>query len=415
LPVRLALLFVFLTTCSLRAQDSLRVRETLNALCSDHMAGRGYVQDGDRKASIFLREAFRDAGLQPLPGHSWFQEFEFPVNSFPRSPRLSVDGKQLIPGRDFLVAPHCPKVKGRFELMRYGSEDGIMQSRYTKNNWMFFDTTGTSMRFSRKQADSLRNSLGCAGVIWPSGNKLTWGVSQRQESVPELLVLDGLISDSAKVLELEVRPRYIRRHRARNVVGYLPGTGKTDSALFVTAHYDHLGKLGPYACFPGANDNASGVTMLLELAHWFSLPENRPRYDLVFVAFAGEEAGLVGSKHFSGSDWYPLSCIRFLLNLDLLGTGEEGLMVVNSTTHPIEFERLAQLNDTLIGLPAIRKRGPAANSDHHWFAQQGVPAFFTYTLGGSAAYHDIYDKPEALSLKGFAECHRLFRAFLAGF
>jgi Zn-dependent M28 family amino/carboxypeptidase len=262
--------------------------------------------------------------------------------------------------------------------------------------------------------DSLRNTSPAAGILWTTGTKLTWSVSQKQDRIPEIVVVDSVLPDKPSQIEVQIGSRFKKHHKARNVIGYLPGTGNCDSALFITAHYDHLGRMGREAVFRGANDNASGVSMLLELAHWFSEPENRPRYDLVFVAFAGEEAGLIGSKHFVESDWYPLQRIRFLLNLDLLGGGEEGLMVVNATQHPTEFQKFKQINDSLYLLPDLRQRGPAANSDHHWFAQSGVPAFFTYTMGGSKAYHDIYDNPNQLSLKAFNNCHRLFRHFLTG-
>jgi aminopeptidase YwaD len=396
------------------AQDSVRVRSTLDELCSDRLAGRGYVAGGDRKAARFLRKAFQTAGLSTLPGNTWFQAFYFSVNSFPGPVSLKIDGKSLVPGRDFLVSPQSPSIKGTYTLRNGLEKTESCNASNTPKPWMLFDTTGTGISFSRKQADSLRNCMHAAGNLWTTGTKLTWSVSQKQDRIPEIVVVDSVFPHNPSRMEVRIRSQFKKQHKARNVIGYLPGTGNCDSALFITAHYDHLGRMGREAVFRGANDNASGVSMLLELAHWFSEPENRPRHDLVFVAFAGEEAGLIGSKHFVESDWYPLKRIRFLLNLDLLGGGEEGLMVVNATIHPTEFQLLKELNDSLNLLPDLRQRGPAANSDHHWFAQSGVPAFFTYTLGSSKAYHDIYDNPNQLSLKAFNNCHRLFRLFLTG-
>ena len=92
--------------------------------------------------------------------------------------------------------------------------------------------------------------------------------------------------------------------------------------------------MGKDVYFPGANDNASGVAMLLNLANYYSKKENQPKCSIAFIAFAGEEAGLLGSKYFSEHPLIPLNKMKFLVNLDLLGTGDEGMMVVNATCIP---------------------------------------------------------------------------------
>lgn len=80
------------------------------------------------------------------------------------------------------------------------------------------------------------------------------------------------------------------------MVGYIQGTRKPDSMIVLTAHYDHLGGLGNATYFPGANDNASGISMLLSLARYYSNIDHRPEYTMVFIAFGGEEVGLIGSQ-----------------------------------------------------------------------------------------------------------------------
>ncbi|WP_448636179.1 hypothetical protein [Pedobacter panaciterrae] len=75
----------------------------------------------------------------------------------------------------------------------------------------------------------------------------------------------------------------------------------------------------------------------------------------------------------------------------MVGTGETGITVVNATIHQKEFSLLNQLNDKNKYLKKINSRGKAANSDHYFFTEKDVPAFFIYTTGGISAYHDIYD------------------------
>jgi Zn-dependent M28 family amino/carboxypeptidase len=175
-----------------------------------------------------------------------------------------------------------------------------------------------------------------------------------------------------------------------------------------------LGRVGN-AYFPGANDNSSGISMMLELANFYSQKENQPEYSIVFMAFSAEEAGLIGSKYYVNNPLFPLSKIKFLINLDLLGTGDDGVMVVNATKFSTQFKLLIQVNEDSKLLPAVKQRGPAANSDHYYFTEKGVPAFFIYTLGGIAAYHDIYDKAETLPLTKFKEVFSLLTGFIAKF
>jgi Zn-dependent M28 family amino/carboxypeptidase len=167
--------------------------------------------------------------------------------------------------------------------------------------------------------------------------------------------------------------------------------------------------MGGSTYFPGANDNASGVAMLLNLAKYYAA--NPPAYSVAFIAFAGEEAGLIGSKYFTENPLLALSSIRFLINVDLVGTGEEGITVVNASEFAKEFDLLNKINDSQQLITKINARGKAANSDHYWFTEKGVPAFFIYTLGGIAAYHDVMDKAETLPLTEYSDLFRLIVGF----
>ncbi len=97
------------------------------------------------------------------------------------------------------------------------------------------------------------------------------------------------------------------------------------------------------------------------------------------------------------------------MNLDIMGSGEEGITVVNATKHPKEFALLQNINSEKQYLSQVKSRGPAANSDHYWFSEKGVPAFFMYTMGPNKNYHDINDSFENLS---FAETTNLVELVL---
>jgi Zn-dependent M28 family amino/carboxypeptidase len=135
----------------------------------------------------------------------------------------------------------------------------------------------------------------------------------------------------------------------------------------------------------------------------------------MFICFAGEEVGLLGSEYYTEHPFFELNKIKFLLNLDLLGTGDEGMMVVNGSVFENEWNKLDSINSALKLLPKIGKRGKAHNSDHYYFTEKGVPSFFCYTLGGRTAYHDIYDVAEGLPLTKYKETFILLKTFLDSF
>jgi acetylornithine deacetylase/succinyl-diaminopimelate desuccinylase-like protein len=98
-----------------------------------------------------------------------------------------------------------------------------------------------------------------------------------------------------------------------------------------------------------------------------------------------------------------------------MGSGEEGITVVNATLFKPEFDSLKELNLEGSCLTQVKSRGPAANSDHYFFTEKGVPAFFVYTMGPNKNYHDIHDKYEALSFAEFEDLATLFYKFLNSF
>ncbi|MFL5752563.1 MAG: M28 family metallopeptidase, partial [Bacteroidia bacterium] len=140
---------------------------------------------------------------------------------------------------------------------------------------------------------------------------------------------------------------------------------------------------------------------------------NKPKCSIAFICFSAEEAGLLGSEYYVNHPLFPLSKIKFLVNLDLLGTGDEGITVVNATEFKKQFEVLKQINEEKKYLPLVKPRGKAHNSDHYWFSEKGVPCFFIYTMGGIKAYHDVYDLPQTLPLTKFSEVFRLIVDFAA--
>ncbi len=402
----------------LYAQDMDYAREVLAELCSDEMAGRGYVDDGDNSAAFYIESQFKEMDLKSWD-YNYYQSFTLGVNTFPDKVSLAFDNHPLVPGRDFIIAPDAPSLKGRFTVTYLQQLPKLAPSgRLMDTSLAYTDALVVPDSLLRTLPASMRSALlkglrkaGAKVLIRSTEKKLTWHVSTHQADLLEATVNDSLLRDAPQQLQLNVESKMVPKHRTQNVLAYMPGTSNSDSTIVFTAHYDHLGKMGKEAIFRGANDNASGVTMLLSLAKHFSLPENASKFNIAFIAFAGEEVGLLGSSHYVEQPVFPLEDIRFLINLDIVGTGEEGAKVVNGAVHIPEFDRLLALNASSSYLPAIQPRGKAAISDHYPFSEKGVPCFYFYTLGGSPAYHDVNDRPEGLSLAGFEGLFKLLVDF----
>ena len=168
--------------------------------------------------------------------------------------------------------------------------------------------------------------------------------------------------------------------------------------------------MGANTYFPGANDNASGVAMLLDMATYYA--QSPPKKSVLLIGFGAEESGLVGSKHFVNNPTVLLEQINFVFNMDLMGTGSEGGMIVNGKVFEKHFEQLVEINNAGKYLPVLKKRGKAANSDHYWFSEKGIPSFFIYLMGGISAYHDVDDISKTLPLTKYEDSFRLIRDFI---
>lgn len=369
------LILLFLLCCNYCfAQDLAYTRKTLNTLTSPALWGRGYTNDGMAKAADFITREFKAMGLHPLK-----QEFSFPVNSFPGAMDLTVDGKKLIPGKDFIVGQAGKGLKGVGSLVKRDSTHFVNEAQK---------------------------------LVLTLQHKLTWSVATKEEDYTEIMIKRNVVAAEPQNFNVNIENQFIPEFKASNIYAAIKGTKYPDSALLITAHYDHLGGMGNKTYFPGANDNASGVSFLLSLAKFYA--KNPPPYTIAFICFGAEEAGLIGSRYFTENPLIPLRSIRFLINLDLVGTGEEGATVVNATVYPKEFALLNRINADGKFLVKINPRGNAANSDHYFFTEKGVPAFFLYTQGGIKAYHDIDDKAETLPFTVYENLFKLLVGFNMG-
>jgi len=408
----LLVLFLVTTGVASFSQDIQYAHRVIDTLTSPSMHGRGYVNKGDKIAAEWIKNEFQKNFLQPV-GEDYFQKFNFPVNTFPKKMEVSIDGAVLKPGADFIADANSSKGKGTYELHWLISANFRGSLDKIKNKFIVIDKTNITNKDEQKAMDLWVNDPhGAKGVIVVEEKKLTWTVARKKYKYPVIHILKSSVKQDAKNITLRIDEKFCKKYKTQNVVATIKGTSVPDSFIVFSAHYDHLGQMGKDTYFPGANDNASGISMLLNLAKYYS--QNHSKYSVMFIAFAGEEAGLMGSEYYVKNPLVPLSKIKFLLNMDLLGTGDDGLMVVNGDVYKEQYALMDTINNQKQYVKSLQKRGKARNSDHYWFSENNVPCFFIYTLGGIAAYHDIYDKAETLPLTDYEDVFKLVKDFVEG-
>src|SRR4030095_3031375 len=216
------------------------------------------------------------------------------------------------------------------------------------------------------------------------------------------------------------------RRTVRNVVGVLPGSdpARAKEAIVIGAHYEHVGLGGYMLMSPqqtgeihnGADDNASGTASIIEMARVAVEQRSRFPRTLVFVAFAGEERGLLGSEYYALHPVIPLTNTVAMLTLDMIGRARGAVDVSGLEASPtLEADLKAAAQSIADGLSIARQGPGAGRSDDFNFAVRRVPAINFFT-GFHGDYHrptDDWDKIDALGTKRVATLALEFAAHIA--
>ena len=420
---RITLFLAIITISSFAySQDLEYAKSVVKKLASPELQGRGYTANGNFLAAEFISGEFKRFGLVPY-GKSYYQKFNISINTFPDKLSLKINGETLKPGIDYLIHASSPGIKGKFNIIKVrkneiDSDDKLAALiKKAGDKFILIDETEKAsgdIELNKKikyNVSYLKTNaqIPCKGIIIYTNEKLTFEASTSQNVRPIVIINKAMDLNSFNSLELTIDSKFIKRYETQNVVGCIKGSVNPDSMIVITSHYDHIGQMGKATFFPGANDNASGVAMNLSLAAYYS--KNKPKYTMVFIALSGEEAGILGAKAFAANPLITLNKIKFLVNFDMAGTGEEGIKVVNGSVYQDNFDLLSKINTEYKLVPKVDIRGESCNSDHCPFYQKGVPCFFIYTQGGIKAYHDIYDIYETLPFTAFVGYRKLMIKF----
>ena len=408
-------------------QDWLKqAKFDVDTLSSNAMFGRGFTFNGHKIAATYIQNRFESIGLQAIE-KSYQQPFSVSVNSFTEAPLLIVNTDTLLLGTDFLPLAISGSGIGRSNNRIVDVANGLyipdkninqFAGRQLQGSILIIDRnipaeitedkTIPAEQYSRQLQIAIARQVGAKALVFVE-DKLTYEVPNESVGFPVFEVNRKAWPAEVKNIAFTIKNK-VETIETQNVIGFLPGTDNPDKIVMLLAHYDHHGAMGEDFWFPGANDNASGIALMLALAK--KIQDKPLPYSVLFVAFGAEEVGLAGSRYFAQNPLVGLEKIKFLLNFDMVGSAEQGVMAVGGKDFAEQYEVLAAVNDSL-DLGQLRARKNAPNSDHYFLIEQGgIPGFYLYTNKGKQPYHSAGDIASTIEWDDFAHVLKLSEAFL---
>lgn len=436
------------------------IKENIEYLASDSLKGRKPGQPGDLLSAEFIRSKFETAGLELLYDNG-FQSFNLVTSAeLGDGNSLEIGDKTFTAETDFLPYSFSANTKVEAEVVFAGY--GLDVDRDTlKWNDFVADVSGKwilalqgdpdldnpnspFLEFSSERAKGMTASdKNAAGLILVAGTKfsekdelssLFFDKNSSRFSIPViqitrnvaniLLAKSGETIESleAKMLEqnagvnvasdasLSISVNVVLKETTtQNVVAMIPGIDENLKNEYVVlgAHYDHLGMGGPgsgsravdtIAVHNGADDNASGVSAIIQLSEKFAKAKNNKR-SIIFVAFGAEEMGLIGSKEFTAKAPVAAEDMVAMFNFDMVGRldDESNTLSIGGTKTSTETEQI--LNDLNPGFSLTLSGEGVGPSDHASFYLQNIPVFFIST-GAHSDYHTPEDDTEFINIEG---------------
>lgn len=432
------------------------LQSQIKYLSSDSLKGRMTGSAGDSLAAEFIRSELVSYGFKPLTGDG-LQRFKVTKRVLAgKENALSGGGRDFRLEDDFTPMAFSSNGSLNAEVVFAGygfniNGDSLKWNDYqnidVKGKWVLIlradpetdDNNSPFIPFSADRDKALvAKDMGAAGVLLVSG--LVYDAEDKFEAlntegfsvdIPVLRikrpVADFIVSKSGNTIEtLEKKLNNSRKPASfktgseiaaeaeiiketsstRNVMMVLQGEDEQLKNEYIVfgAHFDHLGMGGPgsssravdtVGVHHGADDNASGIAMMLELAEKFALTKGSHKRSIICVAFTGEELGLLGSKHFVEEPGVDISKINAMLNLDMVGRLNEtnSLQVAGVGTASGLKELIYTKSDTSVIKLVLSPEGYGP-SDHSSFYGKNIPVLF-YSTGAHLDYHtpaDTYDK-----------------------
>ncbi len=414
----------------LRKADKAIIAELqtdINYLSNDKLEGRRSGTTGENLASGYIIEEFSKSGLKPLgDSGTWLQRFEIYDGRDISHTIFMINSSALTLTTEYFPLPFS--ASGKLE----GSSAVALQE--SGSPWFFdlkeiMDAAQSNPHFDigkiLRDKARLFAGKGASAVIFYNSSKTDDGIvfdpaeGIKPEKIPVLYITKAgrkkYLKDISQSLDVEIDVEMEEKKRwGHNVIGWMDNGAPY--TVVIGAHYDHLGfgedsntlYHGPERVFyPGADDNASGTAALLELARLLKKTKNL-KSNYLFVAFSGEESGLIGSKYFTGHAPVSLSDISYMVNMDMVGRLNDSthvLTIGGYGTSPLWAGLISVTLNKKIFVLNIDSSGTGP-SDHTSFYIKNIPVLFFFT-GIHSDYHKPTDRAEKINYAGELQVIRL--------
>ena len=407
------------------------LRGHVSFLASDALEGRNSPSKGLDVAAEYIASRFRAAGLKPMGDDGYFQTADWTrsqANPEGFAMMLESGGRRYeVPYSEVTMEAAPATQLDQVEMVRLSLEDAAKATDEALRGKALLINLPAINRTVMQRYSALRRrlwKLAPAAVILIAEGAVPQsrgGGALRSPADTQLLPLVVVRNAELAILRdvkltLKLSAATETPAKMRNVAGMIEGTDLKDEVLIVSAHYDHLGlaSSGADTVYNGANDNASGVAGMLEVAN--ALAKRRPRRSVLFLAFFAEEKGLLGAGHYTRHPLVPLSQTIADLNFEQLGRTDssEGanLDMVNMTG--FDFSNLKTTLAAAGALTGVRfvknqKSSDAffAASDNLPFAQSCVVAHTVSVTYEFPDYHKVGDEWQKLDYGNMAKVVRM--------
>ncbi len=445
------------------------LRKKLTVIAGAGMEGRETATPGQKRAAAYIESYFKKIGLQP--GTSSGYQLLYPVyQDSLRSAALQMNGDSLQQGKDYYLQTSSYAegnwTDSNIVFASYGLSDSLhnnFDGLAVKNKWVMIidgtpadmDHTAEAASYANWRANRIKpyaiREKGAKGLIIitkalpedaAASRKGSMYMDKKGAVMPVIYITPAVAAgilhqpvDSFPVLKSFIRGIYpvaisFREQtttlnlQSSDVIGVIPGTDKKDEYVFVTGHYDHLGKQGNVIYY-GADDDGSGTTSVLQIANAFAEARkkgNGPRRTMVFMTVSGEEKGLWGSEYYASHPVFPLEQTVVDLNIDMVGRIDpdyagDSLNYVYTIGEDKLSSDLLPLSDSInkkySNLELDRRFNDPKDpnrfyyrSDHYNFAKNGVPVIF-YFNGVHADYHKPTDTVDKINFDLMAKRDKL--------
>lgn len=452
------------------------IKKNVEVLCSTPMQGRETGTKGQRKAAVYLYSQFKNARLNTIDKSqdslSYFQKFDLKKLKLATG-TIRVNKKIFHNYKDFVINSVQDSIIEELDVVFIGNEpleafsdidltnkavlflsSNVYKTllhadeiwKHSKPKLILYNNPNNDKRFKRyiKTSKHFRNKRLQLNESYDqidsilAAKKNNFNIHFKPHQIIPISArltktITGLkLKQLRNIKNKHTKIKRITNHMVlkannkdeniatENVIAMLEGSEKPDEYILISAHYDHLGTHNGLI-YHGANDNASGTAALVQIAKAFKLARQDnliPKRSLIFVAFTGEEKGLLGSEYFVNNSPIPLKSIKANLNIDMIGRFDEKhkfadyvYLLGTSNLNP----KLKPMSDSLNALHSHLKLNYEFNkpnsslyyaSDQASFISKEIPAIM-YFNGIHKDYHTEKDTPNKLNYKNIERVSRL--------